>query len=53
MVRVTNGRAEWVDVRRGMTEGDLVEVFGNIGEGGRILLGGTDEIRPGTSVLPR
>ena len=53
VVRVTNGRAEWVDVRRGMTEGDLVEVFGDIGRGDRIVLRGTDEIRPGTSVLPR
>lgn len=52
VVRVSNGKAEWVDVRRGMTEGELVEVFGDLAEGDRIVLRATDEIRPGMAVLP-
>ena len=53
VIRVANGKAEWVDVRRGMTEGALVEVFGDLAEGDRIVLRATDEIRPGMGVLPR
>ena len=53
VVRVTNGRAEWVDVRRGMSDGDLVEVFGDLSAGDRIVLRATDEIRPGMSVRPK
>ena len=53
VVRVTNGKAEWVDVRRGMTAGDSVEVFGDLAEGDRIVLRATDEIRPGMAVAPR
>jgi membrane fusion protein (multidrug efflux system) len=50
VVRVVNGVAEWVDVRRGAAEGPLVEVFGDLRGGDRILERGTDEVRPGTKV---
>lgn len=33
VVRVRNGVAEWVDVRRGEVNGDVVEVFGDLREG--------------------
>jgi membrane fusion protein (multidrug efflux system) len=50
VIRVNNGVAEWVDVRRGAAEGDLVEVMGNLKAGDRILERATDEIRPGMKV---
>ena len=53
VIRVTNGKAEWVDVRRGMTEGEMVEVFGDLAEGDRVVLRATDEIRPGMGVTPK
>ncbi len=53
VIRVTDGAAEWVTVRRGMTEGNMVEVFGDLKAGDTIVLRATDEIRPGTSVQPR
>ena len=53
VVRVTDGKAEWVDVRRGMSQGDSVEVFGDLAEGDRIVLRATDEIRPGARIEPR
>ncbi len=53
VIRVTNGKAEWVDVRRGMTEDNLAEVFGDLAEDDRIVLRATDEIRPGMQVAPR
>ena len=50
VIRVIDGKAEWVDVRRGMTDGDLVEIFGDLKDGDRIVLRATDEIRPGAGV---
>jgi RND family efflux transporter MFP subunit len=50
VIRVANGRAEWVDVRRGRTSGDLVEVHGNIRAGDQIVIQANDEIRNGASV---
>jgi len=48
VVRVRNGVAEWVDVRRGEVDGDLIEVFGDLREGDVVAQRGSDEIRPGT-----
>jgi hypothetical protein len=53
VVRIAGGVAEWVDVRRGAAEGDLVEVFGNLRPGDRILERATDEVRPGARIAPR
>ncbi len=52
VIRVSGGVAEWVDVRRGAGEGKLVEVFGNLKPGDKVLLRATDEIRPGTPIRP-
>ena len=53
VVRVRNGKTEWIDVTTGLTSGQLVEVFGDLRPGDEIALRGTDEIRAGTSVLLR
>ena len=50
VIRVSEGRAEWVDVRKGAAAGDLVEVLGSIKEGDRVVRRGSDELRPGTPV---
>lgn len=47
VVRERSGRAEWVDVRAGMSDGDLVEVIGDLKAGDRVVRRATDEIRPG------
>lgn len=52
VIRVAGGVAEWVEVRRGATEGRLVEVFGNLKPGDKVLLRATDEIRPGMRIRP-
>jgi RND family efflux transporter MFP subunit len=43
---------EWVSVRKGARSGSMVEVFGALQSGDLVVLKGTDEIRPGTSVMP-
>lgn len=50
VVRVRQGEAEWVDVRRGASIGDLVEVSGDLAPGDLVLRRGTDEVRPGRPV---
>jgi membrane fusion protein, multidrug efflux system len=53
VIRIRNGKTEWVDVRVGLTSGALVEVFGDLQAGDEIAGRGTDELRPGTDVRPR
>jgi membrane fusion protein (multidrug efflux system) len=48
VVRNQNGHAEWVDVKKGVAEGDLVEVMGNLKPGDQVVRRATDEIRDGT-----
>jgi len=50
VVRVRNGVAEWVDVRRGEVNGAVIEVFGDLREGDVVVRRGNDEIRPGTRI---
>jgi membrane fusion protein, multidrug efflux system len=53
VVRVRNGKTEWIDVRTGLTSGPLTEVFGDLRPGDTVATRGTDEIRPGTEVRIR
>jgi RND family efflux transporter MFP subunit len=50
VVRVRNGVAEWVDVRRGEVNCNVIEVFGDLREGDVVVRRGNDEIRPGTKI---
>jgi len=50
VVRDSNGRAEWVTVRKGSEDGDLVEVSGNLHAGDEVVRRATDEIREGSSL---
>jgi RND family efflux transporter MFP subunit len=51
VVRVRDAVAEWVDVRRGELNGDVIEVFGDLREGDVVVRRGNDEIRPGTRIV--
>ena len=50
VVRIRNGKTEWVDVKTGLTSGPLVEVFGELRPGDNVAARGTDELRPGVDV---
>jgi RND family efflux transporter MFP subunit len=50
VIRDQGGRAEWVDVKKGVPEGDLVEVLGNLKAGDRVVRRATDEIQEGTPI---
>ncbi len=53
VIRDRNGRAEWVDVKKGAAEGDQVEVTGKLQPGDRVVRRGTDELRDGAAVGAR
>lgn len=55
VIRNKGGKAEWVNVRRGSTMGDTVEVYGALKEGDMVVRRANDEIREGTalSAAPR
>lgn len=52
VIRVREGAAEWVDVRRGSVADNLLEVFGPLKAGEEVAVRATDEIRHGTAVRP-
>jgi RND family efflux transporter MFP subunit len=48
VIRARSGHVEWVDVKKGAADGDLVEVSGALAAGDRVVRRGTDEVRDGT-----
>ena len=50
VIRSRGGKADWVDVRKGVAEGDLVEVMGALEPGDRIVKRGTDELHEGAAL---
>lgn len=50
VIRDRDGKAEWVNVKKGASEGDLVEVTGNLRPGDMVVRRATDEIREGAPV---
>jgi membrane fusion protein, multidrug efflux system len=47
VVRNKDGHAEWIDVRKGAADGDLIEVLGGLKAGDMIVRRANDEIREG------
>lgn len=50
VIRVRDGKAEWVNVTRGSPVDDLVEVYGSLNSEDQIVRRGSDEIREGTAL---
>jgi membrane fusion protein (multidrug efflux system) len=50
VIRVRQGKAEWVDVKPGVTVNGKTEVFGDLVPGDAVVANATDSIRNGTSV---
>lgn len=49
VIRVHESKAQWIDVRQGMTTDAGVEVFGNLHTGDTLVTKATDERKPGTT----
>jgi membrane fusion protein (multidrug efflux system) len=50
VIRDQGGQAEWVDIKKGAGEGDLIEVMGNLKPGEKVVRRATDEIRDGAPI---
>jgi membrane fusion protein (multidrug efflux system) len=50
VIRIHDGKAEWVDVKTGLTADGKTEVFGQLQSGDMVVRNATDAIRPGTPV---
>jgi RND family efflux transporter MFP subunit len=50
VIRVRQGKAEWVDVKTGVTVNGKTEVFGELQPGDVVVTNATDSIRSGTAV---
>lgn len=53
VIRLKDGKTEWVDVRNGISLGDNIEIFGDLSLGDTLLMRATDEIKTGTSLIPK
>jgi RND family efflux transporter MFP subunit len=53
VIRIKDGRTEWVDVKTGLASGTMMEVFGDLRGGDVVVARGTDELRPGVAVKIR
>jgi len=51
VIRIREGKAEWVDVKTGAAAGGKTEVFGELKGGDQVVLPASDEIAPGTVVV--
>lgn len=50
IIRVVNKKAEWVDVKKGMSSGDMTEIYGDIKPGDEIVKQASEEMRDGSTV---
>jgi membrane fusion protein (multidrug efflux system) len=53
VIRDQDGRAEWVNVTKGVADGDLIEISGDIHAGDKVVRRATDEIRDGAPLARR
>jgi membrane fusion protein, multidrug efflux system len=53
VIRVQDGKTEWVNVTTGVTSGNLIEVFGDLHAGDQVALRGSEDLQPNTQVDAR
>jgi membrane fusion protein (multidrug efflux system) len=50
IIRIKDGKAQWVNVQKGLEAGDNIEVYGKLNPGDQIVKAGSEEIRDGSTV---
>ena len=53
VIRLTDGKAEWIDVKNGFSQNDKIEIFGSLHEGDLLLSAASDEIKPGAKLVAK
>jgi len=52
VIRVRSGKAEWIDVRSGISMNNKIEIFGELLEGDQLVSKANDEIKTGQQMVP-
>ncbi|WP_171037949.1 efflux RND transporter periplasmic adaptor subunit [Dyadobacter luticola] len=50
VIKVVDGKTEFVEIRKGMQEDDLTEVFGALREGDKVVTNPRDDMKNGTTI---
>jgi RND family efflux transporter MFP subunit len=50
VIKVVNGKAQWVPIKKGLEADEKVEIFGELNEGDQIVASANEEIRDGSPV---
>lgn len=50
VIKVVNDKAQWVDVKKGITNGDMVEIFGGLKADDQLVKIASEEVRDGATV---
>ncbi len=53
VVRVKDGKVEWIDVKPGATSGNSIEAFGDLQPNDLVAVRGSDELKPGIQVIAK
>jgi membrane fusion protein, multidrug efflux system len=53
VIRVRDSKTDWVSITAGVTEGNLIEVFGNLRAGDHVALHASEELQPNSQVTER
>lgn len=53
VIRLRDGKTEWIDVRSGIGMSDKVEIFGDLQEGDQLVLKANDEIKAGSAIVAK
>lgn len=53
VIRVANGKAEWVNVRKGREANGKTEIFGDLYPGDMLMEKANDEVRNGSAIKPK
>ncbi len=53
VIRVRDGKTEWINVRIGIGMSDKIEIFADLNEGDQLVLRANDELKEGKRVVPR
>jgi multidrug efflux pump subunit AcrA (membrane-fusion protein) len=51
VIRLKDGKTEWIDVRNGINLDDKIEIFGSLTPGDTLLVRSSDEIKEGVQLV--
>lgn len=53
VIKIAGNTVQWVDVRNGFNMGEKQEIFGELNANDTLVLKATEEMKPGTKVVPK